>query len=187
MRWNGADLPVDVLADSRAEHPCADKADRTTYHVYDRRTRKVYVPVAQAKVCAELRKPSTAPNPVAKKRVNDGPDEKTVDAECQEFPSFGHGPGRNRGSGIHEDDFEEEQCKHADVIGTGQRKTVSTEQSERMSQYTDCHLAVKSGKPAQGGKRRQSAEHDGESAEIPPEHAKRVDQYVHAHRVSHVL
>ena len=46
VRWNGADLPFDVLADTRAEHPSADKADRTTYHVHDRRTRKVDVPVA---------------------------------------------------------------------------------------------------------------------------------------------
>ncbi len=46
VRRNGADLPVDVLTDTRAEHPSADKADSTTYHVHDRGTCKVDVSVA---------------------------------------------------------------------------------------------------------------------------------------------
>ena len=84
---------------------------------------KSTAPWPKLPVRARLGQPAAAPDPVGEQAVGQGHPEP-VEAEVLPAPAFGHGPGGDRGRGVHEDHHEEEQGHDADVIHAVQEETL---------------------------------------------------------------
>ncbi len=188
MAGNGVRLAVGVvLADTGADHHGADEGQHASGKVNDRGTCEVDVTVAEPEVRSELGKPAAAPHPVAVDRIDDGPDENSVDAEGREFPALGHGSGRYGRRGIHEYHLKQEHADGADVVGSVQEEALRADEAEGFPEQVHRQFLVQAVEPSQGPHGPESAEHDRVSADVEAQHAQGIDQEIHGHGMSRVL
>ena len=123
-----------VLSDARSDDHRHRQGGHSADRVHHSGAREVAIAMAQPIVDAELRRPSTAPCPIAIERVNDCSEEEGRDREGEELPALGCGARDDRRGGVHEDHLEQEHHHHANIVGwTAQEKSALTEQTPRLS------------------------------------------------------
>jgi hypothetical protein len=108
-----------VLTDTRSERDGAGQRGPTADRMHHRRAGEIEH--------AELRQPTSAPDPMAGNRVNKAYHQKAKNIESAELNSLGNRPGNNRGRGSGENQLEEKLCpqRNASPVDRGVNAFVS--------------------------------------------------------------
>ena len=99
-----------VLADAGTEHDGTGEAGDAADGVHDAGAGEVDVAGTEAHGVPGLGEPAAAPGPGPEDRVVDGAAEQAPPDEGVPLPPLGHGPGGDRGHGVHEGHHVEEEA-----------------------------------------------------------------------------
>src|SRR5581483_4815259 len=130
---------------------------------------EVEVALAEADL-AELRQPTTTPDPVPEYGVDDHADECPEEQESGPFPPFGHGTGGNSSGGVHEDHLEEEHYDDADVEDV-RAEEEPLETNNPPPAYGQLLVQNSQTSEIRHAGDADAAKHEGEAADPVPEHA----------------
>src|SRR5436190_14868062 len=143
-----------VFAEAGSDEPCENQADHAALHMNDRRACEINMPVTQAKIHPQLRKPATAPNPVAEQRIHECSNTATIDHKGRELPSLRRRACWDCGGRVHEHHLEQEQGKSSGIIPYSlQQKTLVAKQAKRFPKNVDRQFTIQSSIVSQGGDR----------------------------------
>ena len=176
------------LAETWPEHLGAGQSSHSAGHVNDRRARKVQRSMAEAEILAEHRQPPAAPYPVGVEGIDDHGDEKTVDHEILERPSFSHRTCGNGGGGVHEHHLKQEESENRSVVGHARKKeALRPEQPEILTEKSNGRFTVEKSRSAgKTGHAADAAHLEGKSTDPVAEHAYAIDHEIHGHGVARI-
>ena len=165
------------------------RAGETTHGVDHARAGEVDVAEAEVQAVAELAEPAAAPGPRTEDRVVERAAEQAPADERLPLPALGHGPGGDRGRGVHEGDHvEEERHRGRAVRAAAQPETALAPEEHPVPAATEVDQAVVDiGEFRPEDREAVAAEHERVADDEEPDEPESEDREVRAHHVGGVL
>src|SRR5215468_10089779 len=122
----------------------------------------------QAKVRPKLGKPSSAPDPIAKERIEKHGHKEGIEKKGEVFPALGHGPGGDIVGRVHEDFLEQKDGEDANIIRQArEEKSFQPKEAKGLPKERQGDLGIQHRRSSQGANGPQSPKHQGKATNPP--------------------